>query len=130
MAESAFWRSLRKKLRGHACRVENGCVPGMPDVNLCIDGREFWVELKDVDSLPKRATTPVFGKSGLRPDQVLWINQRVRASGEVYILGKAGDEIYCIPGLHAEAFNSFTRAELEERDLNYRKVLGLDDPKG
>lgn len=108
-------------------RVENGCMPGTPDVNICLDGREFWVELKDVDQFPKRETTSVFGKEGLRPDQVLWITQRTRAGGEVYIIGKVDREIYCIPGEYAEVFNSLTRAGLEERNLDFRKILGLVD---
>lgn len=129
-SESRFWRSLKAKIPGHFMRVENGCMPGTPDVNLCINGREFWVELKDVDQFPKRPTTPVFGRGGLRPDQVLWMKQRIKAGGLVYIIGKVANETYCISGVYAENFNNFTRSELEERDLNYRKVLGLDDPEG
>jgi hypothetical protein len=110
-------------------RVENGSMPGTPDVNICQDGREFWVELKDVDDFPKRDTTPVFGREGLRPDQILWITQRVRAQGEVYILGRVKNETFCIPGVYAEIFNSLTRSGLEERNLDYRKILGLDGKK-
>lgn len=126
MAESAFWRTLKKKVPGHVMRVENPCMPGTPDVNICQEGgRDFWVEVKDVDDWPKRPSTRVFGNEGLRPDQVLWIRARVKVGGEVYILAKVADIILCLPGSEAEGFNEFNRAELEARNLDYRKVLGL-----
>lgn len=125
MAESSFWRSLRKKIPGHVMRVENSCMPGTPDLNVCQDGRDFWVELKDVDKFPARPTTRVFGDEGLRPEQVLWIIQRTRAGGEVYIVGKVDNEIFCLHGREAENFNRYTRSELEARNLDYKVVLGV-----
>ncbi len=125
MAESRFWKSLKKRIPGHVMRVENSCMPGTPDVNICQSGRDFWVELKDKDSFPKRPTTRVFGDEGLRPDQILWIKTRVRAGGEVYILGKVEDAIFCLHGQEAERFNDFTREELEARNLDYKAILRL-----
>ena len=89
------------------------------------DGRDFWVELKDVDKFPARPTTRVFGDEGLRPEQVLWIIQRTRAGGEVYIVGKVDNEIFCLHGREAENFNRYTRSELEARNLDYKVVLGV-----
>lgn len=107
-------------------RVENSCMPGTPDLNVCQEGgREFWVELKDVDDFPARPTTRVFGDEGLRPEQILWIRSQVRVGGEVYILGKVKDEIFCLPGTEAENFNRYTRSELEARNLDYKAVLGV-----
>lgn len=60
-------------------RVENHSVPGMPDVNACVNGCEFWVENKLGDLEGTRPTT-------LRYDQVLWFERQCAAGGKVYLL--------------------------------------------
>ena len=124
-SESRFWRSLKDKIPGHSMRVENGCLPGVPDVNICHCGKEVWVELKDTDSYPARAETRVFGPEGLRPEQILWINQRFKHGGNVYIVAKVAKDIYCISGEYANDFNNFNRKELVEKSLDYREILGM-----
>jgi hypothetical protein len=118
--ESAVWRSLRKKLpAGHIVRVENPALPGTPDVNAFITGgQEFWAELKQVPSAPKRPDTPVF-TGCLRADQILWHVLRQRAKGRSYIVGYVGDldELFIIHGSLAEQFNGFTLKELREKTL-------------
>jgi len=46
MKEKDFWRSLQPKLNGHVSRVENIVGSGIPDVNICHNSIETWVELK------------------------------------------------------------------------------------
>ncbi len=46
MKEKDFWRSIQPKLNGHVNRVENIVGVGIPDVNICHNGIETWVELK------------------------------------------------------------------------------------
>jgi len=92
-SEDGLWENLREKLRckgTHAIRVENSVGPGTPDVNICLDGREVWVELKHVHEWPARQDTLV--DIGLRPDQVTWLGRRGRAGGNVWILVQVGTD--------------------------------------
>lgn len=75
------WAHVRPLLSpyGRFDRVENPIVPGMPDVNACVAGCEFWFENK------------VGGREGTRPpelvlEQVLWIERQWAAQGRAYLL--------------------------------------------
>lgn len=60
-------------------RIETGSTGrGIPDVNLCYEGRECWVELKIV--MGKRIE--------VRPEQVAWHFRRNRAGGVTWILAR------------------------------------------
>jgi hypothetical protein len=62
-------------------RIENVLVPGMPDVNGCFDGREFWIETKQPRE-PVRASTPLFGSNhDLSQDQLNWFLRQRNAGG-------------------------------------------------
>jgi hypothetical protein len=74
---------------------------GVPDINYCLDGIEGWIEAK------RTATNAV----GMRPEQVAWIEMRVRAGGRVFIAvrkmceegprkGPAIDALYLFAGQH------------------------------
>ena len=62
MKESQFWALVKGKLPGHVERVENALTRGTPDVNMCVEGTEFWLELKVLDTK---------GQCELRPEQYL-----------------------------------------------------------
>lgn len=122
--ETLFWKKLKKMLpSGHIVRVENPAHPGTPDLNVCIQGVEIWMELKQEKSLPKRETTPVF-TGALRPDQILWHTLRHRAGGRSYIVAYVEDLnlIYTIEGKHAREFNSMPKAQLDELNLPLETV--------
>ena len=100
--ESAFWQRIRGPLAKHAPgdwqRHEPGTggIPGVPDVNACVRGREFWVELKVVAR----------GKQvGLRPSQVAWHTRRAQHGGRSWILANVvrTGEIWLWPGRDARA---------------------------
>ena len=80
-------------------RVENAAVGrGMPDMNACFAGVEFWIENKTTEGW----------KVDLRPEQSAWAARRGRAGGRVFFavrrLCKAGprriaaDELYLFHG--------------------------------
>lgn len=73
--EQNFWSSLRRSLPHDiwAQRVENGLVPGMPDVYLKAkrEGRQAWLELK-VAQAPVRRTTPWLKREDIRLAQLNW----------------------------------------------------------
>lgn len=76
MTESQSWSSLRESLLSesaligcaiHITRIENMVGVGTPDTNLCIKGKEWWMEGKHICYLPVKLTTLV--KVGLREEQ-------------------------------------------------------------
>ena len=95
-------------------RIENLVGGGVPDVHLLsrADGSQHWLELKAIAAVPKRAGTPVFGKAGLRPEQIAWIYGRALAGGSVWVLAGAGDWTFLVNGCWAREFNGMTLGEL------------------
>lgn len=88
LLESDFWSWLRDELTTtvanlHLQRIESGSTAaGIPDVNLCWQGVEAWVELK-VATLTKRE--PVRAKIRLANDQAQWMSRRCRAGGRAWL---------------------------------------------
>ncbi len=57
---------------------------GVPDVNGCAKGKEFWIELKEIHS----------GNSlTLRPMQVAWLSKRAIYGGQVFVLARKNNQI-------------------------------------
>lgn len=78
--ESKFYQEIKKALPNvHFQRIETNVGLGVPDLNGCIDGVEFWLELK------VRSGTAL----GLSKFQKSWIIRRGKAGGRVFILQKA-----------------------------------------
>jgi hypothetical protein len=79
MKESKFWSLVKCHLLGHAERVENALGRGTPDVNLCYEGHDLWLELKVLDDK---------GNCKLRPEQYLWHRKRQESGGHVFVLAR------------------------------------------
>ena len=81
--ESKLYEELRKALPNvHFQRIETNVGLGIPDVNGCCKGIEFWLELKVSSGTALRLSK--FQKS--------WIIRRGREGGRVFILRKALSE--------------------------------------
>ena len=105
--EVQFWDRMRtainadlsmEKIEGtlqssvHLQRLEPFAQPGVPDVNGCYRGQEFWAELKIL--LPSGRF-----KQPLKKTQHSWIHRRVRAGGLVWIVAlSANDNVFFWPG--------------------------------
>jgi len=88
MAELLLSKQLVHKLRrfgAHVQRLEDKMSVGIPDINVAMQGKEVWLELKEF-KWPKRANTPV--RVPLRPFQVSWIRERTLVGGIVYIVAR------------------------------------------
>ena len=133
--ESSLWKWLKRawdKLtarRLHYTRVENAASSGMPDVEGCIDGKQFWLELK-VASRPKSADDVVVIEH-LRPKQIEWLHNRWLVNGRAWLLLRVegGDLLpthhYLIPGhFGRRVFAGMTEAEME----NVAVVHPLSNP--
>jgi hypothetical protein len=89
-------------------RIENIIVVGMPDINACFDGVEFWIELKSPKE-PKRSTTPLFGSNHrLSQDQKNWFLRQRNARGKCYILIATDVHWLLIEGMCADRVNEMT----------------------
>ena len=78
--ESKLWQRIKKNItKPHLIRVESNTINGIPDINGCWNGKEFWMELKS-----DRVGYPKLSKW-----QVTWINKRVSHGGIVIICDEA-----------------------------------------
>ncbi len=127
--ESNFWNRLSARLKPvfFIQRIENLVGEGVPDVFLTRrdNGKMCWVELKSRAKFPARESTKVFGEDGLRPSQIAWIHGRAVAGAPIYILAECDKVEFLVEGVHARAFNDWTRQELEQFSLAHGERLPL-----
>lgn len=96
--ESSLWNWLRRGLKDfsintHLVRIENSAEIGTPDVNGCIYGNDFWVELKVATEMRDSMI-----KVSITSDQVMWLRSRSRAGGNSFLLIMVKDEHYLLNG--------------------------------
>lgn len=96
-------------------RVENSVGAGRPDVDGCINGGDFYIELKS-EMRPKRIGTPIHPK--LRPSQSIWHRERCEAGCRInWILMQVGEaaeaRLYLIPGKFYDQLASLAEVELK-----------------
>ena len=74
--ESRLSQLIQKNCKNiHFTRIESKTINGIPDLNCCVEGVEFWMELKsDKVKYPK-----------LSKWQISWINKRIKHGGIVII---------------------------------------------
>lgn len=81
--ETDLWRTIRDGTANfdvHWTRVEAWSLPGVPDLNGCMQGMDFWVELKVLTTKSDKK----FPK--WRPHQVAWQTSRTSVGGLVWNL--------------------------------------------
>lgn len=61
----------------HAQTIETTTGRGVPDLNVCHEGREYWIELKADGAIPK-----------IRPEQWAWMTRRMNCLGRCLILNR------------------------------------------
>ena len=114
--ERNLWALLRDNIKEvHWQRIETGITgSGVPDVNGCAKGKEFWIELKEVHS----------GNSlTLRPMQVAWLSKRAMNGGQVFVLARKNNQmkLYHIDGIERAQ-------ELVKNGYKSDNLLTLDIP--
>jgi len=111
MSEKALAGRVVKILKPlDACRVENPCLPGTPDVNY-IGG---WIELKQEDKWPVRPDTPLRLHHDLSPQQRIWITRRIEKGGKAYVLMQIARDYIMLDGrVAAEIIGEATQAEIK-----------------
>ena len=114
--EKNLWLLMRSNLPEiHLQRIETGMTgAGVPDVNGCANGKEFWVELKEVHS---------GNKLTLRPMQISWLAKRASHGGQVFVMARKNDIIKLY---HVD---SLTRVqELMKGGFKSKALLTLEIP--
>ena len=77
--EAKLWQDVKKALKdAHLVRIENKASPGIPDVNGCYKGIEFWIELKVIKG----------NSLQLSKFQKAWIYERTKSGGKVFVLAR------------------------------------------
>jgi hypothetical protein len=78
MTEKELYAKLREILPGDFLRVENGVALGVPDINVCYQGLEVWIEAKL--ELPQGVL--------LRKFQYAWGIKRTGFGGVVFLIAQ------------------------------------------
>ena len=114
--ENTFKKHLvNTVLRGRADiqSIEDKFTSGIPDLNLCADGQEVWVELKIIDEWPVRPTTTLGSKlDHLTKEQIVWMRKRKKYGGHVFLFLKvaATREYFLFYGEDAQKVKECTAA--------------------
>lgn len=120
VSESRLWAwmtSARMIIREslHMCRLENSAVKGTPDVEGCLCGNQFWIELK---TEPRRSYKDTKIKPKFQDGQIPWFKRRIKAGGRrLYVLLQVGSgnaaRRYLIPGYMVETLKNDGMTEEE-----------------
>lgn len=83
--ETIFWHWLKLHLpsKTHIQRIETNVNRGVPDLNICFDGKEHWIELKVTKT--NRTVTR------LRKEQFAWMYKRMLAGSRTSVLCRCLD---------------------------------------
>jgi len=119
--EQNFWSSLRRSLPYDiwAQRIENGLIPGMPDVFVSgKQNKQSWLELK-VAHVPVKRTTPWMNRKDVRLAQLNWHIKATTYSIPTFValrgIHRDGKQtIHLVPGHQVPQIHCFDEADWNE----------------
>jgi hypothetical protein len=133
MAENAAVHSIvaaiaKLQPSAHWQRIEDNYSPGIPDINVCWQSQETWIEAKFLESWPVRESTGI--RIRFRPQQPLWAKQRTNAGGRVVCLLRIGGTGWAAFDAKTVDFfklldGSFNRTELLDQAFWNGSVLDM-----
>jgi len=115
MSESKMWQGMKPKLPGTYQRFEDALSPGIADVNWLYNGKEVWIELKYKPNIIKVARKR---NTGLEPEQGIWLRERKRYGGNVFLLIKCGSGADTQWWLFDDYFTELARPKLDPEWLH------------
>lgn len=123
--EQRLWNWMHAALKGdpllHMRRVENRVSEGDPDVDGCVEGCYFELELKGCNR-PSNPTTKL--NFEIRQTQVLWHRRRWHAGGNLWLYIRVGQgrdvKRYLVPGMWTRLIKD---KGITEEGLQYISVL-------
>lgn len=124
MSEARFRIRLVRELRelGHIQPIESVTGPGIPDLNGCIEGVDFWIELKYFKKWPKKNF-----KSKLSEYQKLWLRTRWKNGGQAYYLAQIEKDYLLISGKYAMQLDELTVEEVIQQGMLWKNKLDTYD---
>ena len=124
MAETRAHARLKRAHPGaHWQRFESWTGVGVFDSNACKNGREIWVEFKEVVP-PKKLTDDWIVKPKVRPSQVAWQALKHQAGGKTYIAIMVGRAMYIIQGSCIKALKAGLRLGfIKEINIPVEEIL-------
>jgi len=123
-SEASFSKAFVRAFRSagyHVQKFEDRFSVGIPDVNVCRDGTEFWVELKVV-KLPKQGDITV--AIPLRDYQVAWNNARTKSGGRCMLVIGTADGVYVFLWRDLCVKDTRPFVSMSRHSCNVRAVLG------
>lgn len=128
-ADVRHWLKDHLKPYGHIEAVENSVASGPPDTNGCIDGQEFWIEIKYREEWPKRDTTfPL--KDVLRPAQRIWFMKRIEAGAKnTFIFARIDSDLLLWPGSLWSSIEQMTTDQLTMSSIWWQKLRKIRAPE-
>ena len=135
MSEKSAYKTFRNAvpLGARLDRVENIVCAGMPDVNLCLDGVELWLEFK-APTEPRRASTPLFGSNHkILTTQINWFSRHIRAGGRGGFIISTDKRWIYTDGTHAAVLNDLPVSEIlriaswtsPRRNVSWNKLFNV-----
>lgn len=123
--ERNLWDWLREQSRPllakrslHLCRVENMVMAGYPDVEGCLNGMPFHIELKGA-LRPANPETPI--RTKWQPGQKPWLKKRWTVGGSCFLLMRVGKgreiKLYMIRGDQVGTVGEITESELDKMSI-------------
>lgn len=126
--EQKLWDRMRNALKGKVYleRIENIVHPGRPDVDSMWDGIVLPIELKVVESYPKRSSSPVLGKNkGLNQNQLNWWLEWQSWGGFGFIVVGVGLYVFAVPAELSDEINGLTYSELLEHQVTWTQFIEI-----
>lgn len=114
MKEANVRHMLIEKFEKQAdcCAIENEAGSGIPDLNVCYKGKDFWIEIKYREELPKRISTPALGKA-LRPSQRIWFKRRIaKEATNLFLFIRIDDELFLVHVFNEEILEAVEEANI------------------
>jgi hypothetical protein len=119
-AEQRLWDAMRGAAPSGVWlqRIENLVGEGIPDVFMAAQcGVSTWVELK-APPRPKRATTALLGKDGVRLSQINWHLKAASLGLRTFILVRDSERaLYLFPGAAAAELGQWSLEVCELKSL-------------
>lgn len=135
-ARSSFIEKLKKwNPNCDVQRIEDKFSAGIPDINTHVPGYgDWWIEAKALKEYPKRLVS--FVQIGLRREQVIWLERRKRAGGQVLVLVRVGRIWAVFDNFFKTLEEGCTQIEFEDmakwlgKDLDFSAIFAPQDVFG
>lgn len=120
-SETNAWKAFRQHVLGprdRGERMENLVGLGFPDTNCCVNGVEFWMEIKAGREPVRGSSMFLRNNHPLSQDQKNWFLKQRRAKGLGFVYIETDARRILLDGCrHGDAVNEMTVSELVNKSV-------------